>query len=79
MRLIRPGSALCCLFAAASALPLAAQTRETRSEVELPLSTYDELRGAAKVKRVEAKETPWASARLLRGSLAVDLAARRAS
>ncbi|MBK8595093.1 MAG: hypothetical protein IPN83_05790 [Holophagales bacterium] len=79
MRLIRPGSVLCWLFAAASALPLAAQTREARSEVELPLSTYDELRGAAKVRRVEAKETPWASARLLRGSLAVDLAARRAS
>lgn len=79
MRFFRPGSVLCWALVASSAFPLAAQGREGRSEVELPLSTYDELRSAARVRRVEAKETPWVSARLLRGSLAVDLASRRAT
>jgi hypothetical protein len=61
------------------ALPIAAQKSEPKSEVELPLSTYDALRAAAKEKKAEKKEAPWASARLLRGSLAVDLGARRAT
>lgn len=61
------------------ALPLAAQApREGRSEVELPLATYDALRDAAKEKKEERKEEPWSSARLLRATLSVDLAARRA-
>lgn len=79
MRLHAPVSVLCWLLASLSTLPLDAQPREPRSEVELPLSAYDALRAASKVRREEPAEAPWASARLLRGSLAVDLASRRAT
>lgn len=73
-----PGSLLAAALAVA--LPLAGQApREGRAEVELPLSTYDALRAAAKEKKVERKEAPFASARLVRASLAVDLSARRAT
>lgn len=68
---------LCSVLVLSLSTGLLGQTHEPRSEVELPLSTYDALRAAAKEQRVEVERTPWASARLLRGSLAVDLAARR--
>ena len=79
MRLKTGLSALCSVLALSLAPALVGQTHEPRSEVELPLSTYDALRAAAKEKRTEVERTPWASARLLRGSLSVDLAARRAT
>ena len=48
--------------------------------MELPLSTYDALRAQAKEKKApEQKEMPFASARLLRSLLTVDLEARRAT
>lgn len=72
-------SLLCSVLLLSPTVPLAAQTREPRAEVELPLEKYDELRAAAKERKVETPQEPWASARLLRGSLAVDLASRRAT
>ena len=75
----KKGSLLPCGALLAVALPLSAQSRETRSEVELPLSTYDSLRAAAREKTVEPPAAPWASTRLLRGSLGIDVAARRAT
>src|SRR5512141_1049330 len=85
MRIEHAGTFLCRMsvlsaLAFVCALPAAAQAaRDARAEVELPLSTYDTLRDQAQEKKPEVKEAPWGSARLLRGSLSVDLAARRAT
>ena len=77
---LKTGFSLLCVFCfLSSPRSVTAQSVGTRSEVELPLSTYDALRAAAKEKPVETEETPWASARLIRGSLAVDLATGRAT
>lgn len=59
--------------------PLAAQA-PPRTEVELPLSTYDRLRAEAKGPKEAPKKPPAVgSVRLLRAGISVDVARRRAA
>jgi hypothetical protein len=82
---MRPSGAVLFLAAALAApTPALAQQKETRSEVELPLPTYDALRAAAKASRGETKEPKkrvpgYSSCRLVRASLRVDAERRRLS
>src|SRR5450755_1200585 len=80
----RPWVGFLCLVHLASANALLAQRPESRSEVELPLSDYDHLRAVAKEKKGLSHEAPaegvsYASCRVARASIAVDLETRRAS
>src|SRR5258707_132360 len=58
---------------------LFAQSPSPRADVELPLATYDQLRAAAKEKKEPPpKAVPFASARLVKATMRVDLEKRRA-
>jgi hypothetical protein len=77
--LLVPLLLLCVPVPASSAQTCETRAPETRSDVELPLSTYDQLRLSAKGKpEPKVKAVSFASARLLRSSLTVDLERRRA-
>ncbi len=80
----RPPVGILCLVLLAAAGTLAAQRPESRSEVELPLSVYDELRAAAKEKKGLGPEAvkegvSYGACRVARAAVAVDLEARRAT